>query len=157
MADKKPYLVVNYDAMTFTVNDAEKPTAQDEADIARFLRAGFKMRHKSAKRTNNATQNAKKDEDILAELKKDEKNPLALVKYLFVKTDKRKDAEGKRIGGFFKAKAWYEQYKAGNWTPDEKETKELEGKKQELLDDLKKKEEEAKKAEAEAKKAEAKK
>ena len=25
MADKKPYLTVNYDAMTFTVNDAEKP------------------------------------------------------------------------------------------------------------------------------------
>ena len=65
MADKKPYLTVNYEAMTFTVNDAEKPTAQDEADIARFLRAGFKMRHKSAKRTANATENAMKDADIL--------------------------------------------------------------------------------------------
>ena len=146
MADKKPYLTVNYDAMTFTVNDAEKPTAQDEADIARFLRAGFKMRHKSAKRTDNATKNAMTDEAILAELKKDE-NPLALVKYLYIKTDATKDASGKRVGGFFKAKAWYKDFKAGNWKPNEKETKQLEDEKKKLLDALKKKEEEAKKEE----------
>lgn len=146
MADKKPYLTVNYDAMTFTVNDAEKPTAQDEADISRFLRAGFKMRHKSAKRTDTATKKAMTDEVILAELKEDE-NPLALVKYLFIKSDTSKDANGKRVGGFFKAKAWYTSFKAGKWTPTEAETKELERDKKKLLDALKKKEEEAKKAE----------
>ena len=103
MADKKPYLTVNYDAMTFTVNDAEKPTAQDEADIARFLRAGFKMRHKSAKRTDNATKNAMTDEAILAEYKR-------------IKADTSKNAEGKRNGGFFKAKAWYvSEYLSGEF------------------------------------------
>ena len=140
MADKKPYLTVNYDAMTFTVNDAEKPTAQDEADIARFLRAGFKMRHKSAKRTANATEKAMTDEVILAELKENE-NPLALVKYLAIKSDTTKDANGKRVGGFFKAKAWYTLFKAGKWNPTEEETKALERDKKKLLDALKKKEE----------------
>lgn len=108
MADKKPYLTVNYDAMTFTVNDAEKPTAQDEADIARFLRAGFKMRHKSVKRTENATKNALTDEVILEALKD---NAEALAKYNAIKADKSKNAEGKRNGGFFKAKAWYVAWK----------------------------------------------
>lgn len=107
MADKKPYLTVNYDAMTFTVNDAEKPTAQDEADIARFLRAGFKMRHKSIKRTENATKKALKDEDILKALKD---NTEALEKYKAIKADTSKSADGKRNGGFFKAKAWYTEW-----------------------------------------------
>lgn len=114
MADKKPYLTVNYDAMTFTVNDAEKPTAQDEADIARFLRAGFKMRHKSVKRTEKATKNALTDEEIMKafeeELKDDGKKAVAeqgKAEYIRVKKDKSKNAEGKRNGGFFKAKAWY--------------------------------------------------
>lgn len=150
MADKKPYLTVNYEAMTFTVNDAEKPTAQDEADIARFLRAGFKMRHKSAKRTQNATDKALTDETILAELKKAE-NELALVNYLFIKSDKSKDAEGKRIGGFFKAKAWYQnEYKAGKWNPSEEETAKLKRDQKKLLDALKQKEEAEAKAKAEA-------
>lgn len=114
MADKKPYLVVNYDAMTFTVNDAEKPTAQDEADIARFLRAGFKMRHKSAKRTDNATKNALTDDAIMKafeeELKDAGKKAVAeqgKAEYIRIKKDNSKNAEGKRNGGFFKAKAWY--------------------------------------------------
>ena len=114
MADKKPYLTVNYEAMTFTVNDAEKPTAQDEADIARFLRAGFKMRHKSAKRTANATENAMKDADILKAFDNDKadeaKKDVAekgLAEYKRIKADTSKNAEGKRNGGFFKAKAWY--------------------------------------------------
>lgn len=109
MADKKPYLTVNYDAMTFTVNDAEKPTAQDEADIARFLRAGFKMRHKSVARTANATEKAVKDADILEALKD---NAEALAKYKAIKADTSKSADGKRNGGFFKAKAWFVAWKA---------------------------------------------
>lgn len=114
MADKKPYLVVNYDAMTFTVNDAEKPTAQDEVDIARFLRAGFKMRHKSAKRTDNATKSALTDDAIMKafeeELKDDEKKAVAeqgKAEYIRIKKDTSKNTEGKRNGGFFKAKTWY--------------------------------------------------
>lgn len=121
MADKKPYLTVNYDAMTFTVNDAEKPTAQDEADIARFLRAGFKMRHKSAKRTENATKNAMKDEDILKALKDDAE---ALAQYNAIKADTSKSADGKRNGGFFKAKTWYvKKYLTGEWKKEQEEKK----------------------------------
>lgn len=104
MADKKPYLTVNYTAKTFTINDAEKPTAQDEQDIARYLSAGYKMRHKSVKRTENATKNALTDEQIQEALKG---NKEALAEYTRIKEDKTKGADGKRVGGFFKAKAWY--------------------------------------------------
>ena len=72
-----------------------------------------------------------------------------------IKSDKSKDAEGKRIGGFFKAKAWYQnEFKAGKWKPSEEETAKLKRDQKKLLDALKQKEEaEAKaKAEAEAKK-----
>ena len=114
MADKIPYFVVNYEAKTFTVNDAVKPTAQDEEAITRFLRAGFKMRVKSVKRTENATKNAVKDADILKafeeEIKDEKKKELAekgLEEYKRIKADTSKGADGKRQGGFFKAKSWY--------------------------------------------------
>lgn len=150
MADEKkvPYLTVNYDAKTFTINEAVKPTAQDEDMITRYLRAGFKMRYKSVVRTANATKKALTNEVIIAELKKSE-NPLALVKYLSIKSNKGKDANGKRDGGFFKAKTWYEkEFKADTWKPDNKEIQDLESKKKELLDALKEKEEKAKEEKA---------
>ena len=137
MADKKPYLTVNYEAMTFTVNDAEKPTAQDEADIARILRAGIKMRHKSAKRTANATENAMKDADILKAFDNDKadeaKKDVAekgLAEYKRIKADTSKNAEGKRNGGFFKAKAWYvSEYLSGEFAKKLAEAEEKKAKK----------------------------
>lgn len=131
MADEKkvPYLTVNYDAKTFTINEAVKPTAQDEDMITRYLRAGFKMRYKSTKRTANATEKALTNAQILKafeEEAKDEKRKAIVAKaqevYNAIKSDTTKGADGKRLGGFFKAKTWYEKkYKTGEWEKEEAE------------------------------------
>lgn len=96
MAEEKkvPYIVVNYKAKTFTINDAVKPTKQDEEDITRYLQSGYKMRHKSAKRTEQAKKKALTDEAIKTALKG---NADALKEYEDTKKEK----------GFFVAKALY--------------------------------------------------
>lgn len=101
---KVPYLTVNYKTMSFTINDAVAPTKQDNEDIERYLRAGYKMRHKSVKRTEQAKGKALTNEAIREALKD---NKEALAQYEAIKADKSKTADGKRAGGFFKAKAWY--------------------------------------------------
>lgn len=131
MADEKkvPYLTVNYDAKTFTINEAVKPTAQDEDMITRYLRAGFKMRYKSTKRTANATKKALTNEQILSafeeEGKKEDRKEIvakALEVYKSKKADTSKGADGKRLGGFFVAKSWYEKdYLTGKWEKEEAE------------------------------------
>lgn len=91
MAEEKkvPYIVVNYKAKTFTINDAVKASEQDKEDIVTYLQAGFKMRHKSAKRTEQAKNKAVSDKEIKEALKN---NKEALVKYEEIKKNKEKDA-----------------------------------------------------------------
>lgn len=99
------YYKVNTDRMTITIDDSVKPTKQDEKDIAMYLSAKYKIRHKSTLRATEAKERAnglKKDE-MLEKLAGDK---AGLEKFNSFFTCK---GVGK---GFFAARKWFAEYMA---------------------------------------------
>ena len=94
---------INPDKKIITINDAVKPTAADDKDIALYVSAGYIIRHKSEKRAKVATKRADNlnDATIKEALKGDQK---ALETYEAIKKQTGKG------GGFFAAKKWYKEY-----------------------------------------------
>lgn len=116
-----------------TIDDSVKPNAKEKKDIQMYLEAGYKLRHKSVLKSNQAKERAKSqitNEAIIKELAKDEASAtkyLELVKEaqknktklgaeaikdlakkdgLLVKYHEKKSAEG-----FFSARKWYKEEK----------------------------------------------
>lgn len=96
---KKAYRV-DLEKKIITIDDGVKATAAEEKDIAMYVAAGYKIRHKSVKRAKNAAERAAKDnlkdKDILEALKGDKEN---LAEYEKIKKEE----------GFFKARSWYKK------------------------------------------------
>lgn len=101
MAEKN-YYKVNPEKKTITVDDSVKPTKQDEADLMRYLGAGYILRHKSAARS--ATAKSRSEGVTKEEIEKalaDE--PKFLEKFT-------KLCKGRGKGqGVFAAKSWYKK------------------------------------------------
>ena len=101
MTEKK-YYKVNPEKKTITIDDSVKPTKQDEADLMRYLGAGYILRHKSAARS--ATAKSRSGGLTKADIEKALANePKFLEKFT-------KLCKGKGKGqGVFAAKSWYEK------------------------------------------------
>ena len=94
---------INEEKKILTINDAVKATAADDKDMALYVQAGYKIRHKSDKRAKVAANRADSlnDATIKEALKGDQK---ALETYEAIKKQTGKG------GGFFAAKKWYKEY-----------------------------------------------
>ena len=94
---------INEEKKILTINDAVKATAADDKDMALYVQAGYKIRHKSDKRSKVAAKRADRLNDAtIKEYLKDDKKALETYENI-----KKQSGEG---GGFFAAKKWYKEY-----------------------------------------------
>lgn len=102
MANKKAY-TVNTEKKIITLDDSVKLTAAEEKDITRYVNAGYLIKHKSKKKSEQATKRANtniSNEEIIKALENDEKG---LAKYNEIKKGSGKG------NGFFAARSWYKK------------------------------------------------
>lgn len=94
---------VDSEKKVITLNDKEKPTARDDFEIDRYLKAGYTIRWKSIKRTEKAKERAEKKDSVETIIKKLEEFPDLKEKFEEIKKGKDKGH------GVFAAKSWYEK------------------------------------------------